>query len=87
MFYHLHTYREATDSLRKVLNETGEYVREEATLHAQNSDSMVGKNIELEKNPAQVPQAAPPAAAPEQPYNTPPDLPGDQSAQKEEVNE
>ncbi len=53
VFFYLHTYREATLALWQVLDKTGEYIRMEAVLHAQNSDSMVVKGVNLDKSPAE----------------------------------
>ncbi len=53
VFFYIHTYRGATLALWQVLDKTGEYIRMEAVLHAQNSDSMVVKGVSLDRKPAE----------------------------------
>ena len=49
IFYYIHTYRGATMALWQVLDKTGEYIKMEAVLHAQNSDSMVARGVNLDR--------------------------------------
>ena len=53
VFFYLHTYRSATMALWQVLDKTGEYIKMEAVLHAQNSDSMVAKGVNLDRKHAE----------------------------------
>ena len=123
IFHYIRTYRVATSSLLQVLDKTGEHIRLEATLHAQNSDRMVVQHVELDKQTIRKAEEAPPAAnrdasteqtmpdpqaprtvEPPDSVSTPasvaprqeqldteqvlcPDLPEEQYAQPEEVNE
>ncbi len=62
IFYYIHTYRGATMALWQVLDKTGEYIKMEAVLHAQNSDSMVAKGVNLDRKqtePADTDDVAP----------------------------
>ena len=59
VFFYIHTYRDASVALWKVLDKTGEYIRMEAVLHAQNSDSMVAKGVNLDRKHAEPADLAP----------------------------
>ncbi len=49
VLFYIHAYRGATMALWQVLDKTGEHIRMEAVLHAQNSDSMVAKGVNLDR--------------------------------------
>ena len=59
VFFYLRTYRGATMALWQVLDKTVEYIRMEAVLHAQNSDSMVAKGVNLDRKHAEPDDVAP----------------------------
>ena len=81
VLFYIHTYRGATVALWQVLDKTGEYIRMEAVLHAQNSDSMVVKGVNLDRKHAESADAVQEKEAESSPppveHTNPADAPGE----------